>query len=850
MPCAPQFCSIINDTQIFIHICLEDRMQEKLLRILLFLAAITGSTSSTAESDTVPLLTVIDALRENGFQVIYSSSLITEQQSVTVEEISIESLRKALAPLGLALQQIDGLWVIGEVTGKGFLVSGRLTSIDGNPIVNGYARALKSGNRAESDDKGYFELAGVSDDEIVVVGAPGFDEQDFPPSDVTAVAGQLGNIRLRQASLMENVIITGSLYRFPYLGAGSSAFNLSAEEIQISPSPGGDSMRIVNRLPGVSSVGVTAKPRIRGGLQDEVLILLDGVELLEPFHLSDYQAGYSSIDHRTVDSIDIYTGGFPVRYGNRMSGVIDVKTNREELPFNTEIGWSNLSAFINSRGQGDGDKQLGWLISARRGDLEELTQFIDSLATDPRFSDATASVNFMLNDAMELTLGGLVTKDNISFSDDEERASSRIDNNYLWSRLNIRHSKKLQSSLVFSYAGIDREKLQNSFEEEGKGGFVNYNQDVRQLSMRNDYSYAFGRHFLEFGFQAAYGKSEYDYQAEYDRGDLAELLDNEQEVSADVELEPSGWFGGAYLAAEFAYKKLLVQPSIRWDWQDYYFTDQDYQVSPRLGLAYELSNDVALRLSVGRFYQPEGLHELQALDGEQRFFEPQSSDQLVLGVDWQRDRLSFKGELYYKRYRNLKTRYENFFNPFVLLPEMEPDRIRLTPEKGMAKGADLEIKYDFTPAVRGVIRYSHMNVDDRIDGTWVPRRWSQRDTVNAQISWQRDSFTLAAAVNWHTGWRTSVLQSSIPEGTQIPAESVLNNAELREYLSLDISASKSWRLGKTLITLHADITNVTERNNLAGIDFDVEQEDGQIIFTPDNETLLPLIPSIGIIVSF
>ena len=81
-------------------------------------------------------------------------------------------------------------------------------------------------------------------------------------------------------------------------------------------------------------------------------------------------------------------------------------------------------------------------------------------------------------------------------------------------------------------------------------------------------------------------------------------------------------------------------------------------------------------------------------------------------------------------------------------------------------------------------------------------------------------------------------------------ETVLNNTDLRDYLSIDIGARKSWEWGPTRIQIFADISNVTDRQNQAGIDFDVEDVPGGYEITPDQETLLGRVTSVGIILSF
>ena len=226
------------------------------------------------------------------------------------------------------------------------------------------------------------------------------------------------------------------------------------------------------------------------------------------------------------------------------------------------------------------------------------------------------------------------------------------------------------------------------------------------------------------------------------------------------------------------------------------------------------------------------------------------SDQVVAGLEWQRDKFRFVGELYYKRYDKQKGRFENMFNPFVLLPEMEPDRVGLLPSKALAQGLDLDLRYEFLPHMSGSFRYSYMDADDRINGKWIPRRWSQQHTVNAGVIWQKDTYSLSLALTWHSGWRSTQLPPVVPEDTVIPVEAVLNNVELDDYFSLDISARKFWEIGRTRLQIYADISNLTDHSNAAGFDYDLEEIDGGFALIPDHENLLKRVPSVGITLSF
>lgn len=240
------------------------------------------------------------------------------------------------------------------------------------------------------------------------------------------------------------------------------------------------------------------------------------------------------------------------------------------------------------------------------------------------------------------------------------------------------------------------------------------------------------------------------------------------------------------------------------------------------------------------------------IDGITEFYEPQRSDQVIAGLEWQTGGWDFVAEVYYKRYEDPKGRWENMFNPFVLLPEMEPDRVELLPDKARAWGVDLDLNYEFSEELDGVLRYSYMEAEDRIEGEWIPRRWSQEHTLNSSLSWQRGNLLLSAAVVWHSGWRSTKLPEFVPDGETIPLEDVLNNTELREFISLDVSARYGWEIGRTYLQVYADISNITDRNNRAGIDYDIDEEEapGGLVIVPDQETLLGRVSSVGITLSF
>ncbi len=825
----------------------------KFLRLLVLIGGVLINLPGHATSQ-ISLLDVVEALQAKGHRFLYSSDLVSDQVSVQVDEISIRALQIALPQVALKMKRVGLLWVVTTADTAKHKVSGYLLSLDGDPIKEAIIQVAGGNQVVHSRHDGYFEIVPGSENEKLEFRAPGFQKQVL-----SIQMAQESPVILLPNSWIESMIVTGSRYRLPLQKDFTSTLYLSADEMQLVPALGGDSLRVVTTLPGVSSVGVSAKPRIRGGLQDELLVLLDGVELIEPFHLSDFQSVFSTIDDRTIDSVDFYTGGFPARYGNRMSGVMDISTAMPISEPQTEVGLSLFSSFINTRGYDDKGIPKDWILSLRRGNLADLSNITSSDWGEPKYLDAFARMGLTLSDKSNLYFGAVAVVDDVRLNNDEEKAASKIDTVHLWSRFDHQINDSLYTAFVFSLLENEREQTQRIIPEANDinepdpevPGFLDYQQSIQRVALRNDYSLVFDSNQFEFGLQIEYVRGDYDYQSKIDRGFLGELLGGEQQVTGNSDLDVEGWSGGIYASAQVSVNsKLTLQPGIRWDFQDYSNVEFTEHASPRVGLLYDLSQNINLRASIGRFYQPQAMNELQVVDGINHFFEPQKSDQAIVSLEWESERLQFRAEAYYKRYRDQKPRFENLFNTFVLLPQMEPDRIMLKPEKGLVKGFEIESRMDLTDQLSGQIRYGYMNAKDRINGRWVPRRWSQRHTAHAGLFWRQDDFNFSVGMSWHTGWRSSVLPASLALDDTLALEKIINNKELKNYFSVDISASKTWLIGKTSITLHADVINLLGRNNIAGLEYDIDERGERVFLNPNKKKVLPLAPSIGVIISF
>ncbi|NND59868.1 MAG: TonB-dependent receptor plug domain-containing protein, partial [Gammaproteobacteria bacterium] len=191
-----------------------------------------------------------------------------------------------------------------------------------------------------------------------------------PPSQQGDVKNQLPSPQI------ENVVVHASRFAVGERAPASFAL-LRDNDIDQLVGAGREPLKTLARLPGMASSGLSSKQNVRGGEQDEMLLVFDGLPLFEPFHLKDFQSLFSTLDPRVVGAIEVYTGGFPAQYGDRLSGVIDVTPQPPADRPHHEIGVDFFNAGILSKGpfaQGQGE----WLLSARRGTLDLLFDVVNT----------------------------------------------------------------------------------------------------------------------------------------------------------------------------------------------------------------------------------------------------------------------------------------------------------------------------------------------------------------------------------------------------------------------------------------------------------------------------------------
>ena len=818
---------------------------------------------------------VIELVRQQGYTIAYSSQLVPPSLLVLAEPLNrepIELVAEILKPHGLMLKLTDGIYLVvrnteatpGADSGSLLLIvrdqSSRLITIPVN------IRASPALPAEEKSGQGVYQFTGLAagqyELEIVAFGYEPLKQSiEIHSMDVAVVSVRL------QPGVAELEELTVSTSR--YMLFANSQFFVNQRAIENLPDIGNDPIRTVHRLPGAAAGGWSAKSYFRGGEENETAIYLNGMRLLDPFHVRDYQNVFSSIDARSISGVEAYTGGFPANYGDRMSGLLLLESQLPEDQRHTELGVSVFNTSILTSGHTQEGK-LDWLLSARNSNLKYILK--DDLG-EPSYNDIFFSMGFNPSLDTRISLNALRADDSIlvvteSAPEELEQTNSETLNRSFWITLENHWTPDLFSTTVLSSAKFTNDRDAIVLDPEQLVGRVMDNREVDIFGLKQDWGWqANSRHYLQFGFEAFRQKARYRYigNAEYFGFYLA-YPDVSRFIDRDIEAGADGYSYGLYLSDRVEVTdRTMIELGLRWDKQTYLGLQDDDQLSPRVSLFYNQGPKTDLRVSWGRYYQSQGIHELQVEDGVDQYFPAQQTDHLIAGFHYKLgERLRLRAEIYQKNYKDLRPRFENLQDSLALVPELEPDRARIAPDSARARGIELSLENRGNDELDWWVSYTLSRVTDSIDGRVEKRNWDQQHALQAGIAWHKGPWEVGLAANIHSGWPTtalSLVQDPGPAGLQIENDEDEDNFMLEygprnaenfsTFSSIDFRISREWNLDKGRISAFFELSNALNRKNQCCIDYDIEDEDAEVLVLEESiDFWLPILPAIGILWEF
>ncbi|MFC2169693.1 TonB-dependent receptor domain-containing protein [Acidobacteriota bacterium] len=503
-----------------------------------------------------------------------------------------------------------------------------------------------------SKEDGSFQLELMPGKHKLVVEATGY----YPKSvEINVQENKENEITLKLMpgfNLKEEVTVTAKALSSTELKEKSqgSKFNLTAHDIYSSPGGKAEVFDVLKSKPGATSEGDSSPLAVRGGDPEENLYLFDQTSLINPYHMHS-TAGVGGLlsvfDSTMVEDVAFFSGGFGAKYGDVLSGVLDIKTRSgNETVYSGNLLFSLGGLSLNIKGPLK-KNSTSFILSARKN-FSELLIKQQKTTYDyevfPHYWDMSGKITQRINNSHSLELYYFKGGDNMKYKlwRDDYEGNLGIESEQ--DIVNLRHIFFRRSKKI-SELSLSRNVYNKNF---GIQNSVQTRNRISQYNLRWDFVIqAHQRHSIETGLEIKSQKySSFGYYPE-----------NEYEWTVPGSLwrtyqtDVLGTKFGAYIQNQIEIGgNLICNIGIRGDYFDKIKTDVfDFRTS----LAYALNSSTVLKASTGTYHQFPYLEFLDEEYGNLNL-EPMRAYHFVFGIE---KRLKFgvraHMEFYYKKYQNL-----------------------------------------------------------------------------------------------------------------------------------------------------------------------------------------------------
>lgn len=663
-----------------------------------------------------------------------------------------------------------------------------------------------------TDQKGYFNLV-VSLPAKLCVSCIGYADTCFT---VTAAESQPVNVRLRPLTETLNTVEV-SATRIEH--KTFNTLTLNAKSIEQIPTLGSrpDIIKAAQQLPGIeAATEASSLMLVRGGNPGENLYLLDNVPLIYVNHLGGFMSVFNS---EMINTMDIYKGGFPARFGGKLSSIVDLtakKGDPSRLKGNLSVSLTDLAFAIEGPG---GLKNSSFIVTGRKTFTELLLYALSEISKGTGaqefnliygFHDINAKYTWSPDAKNSFAFNVYEGDDYMSIwknknenGDIERNSVGNIWGNLLVSgQWNSAVSSKLFMANTLSFTQYRLKNNMKAYLEnqiDTTEFFVKAASRVGDLSLRSDWKFFVSSAWtLEYGLQSSYlNYRPNHFTSSFSSAslpDVSHVFDNSLYV--DNKLKFGNWFDGSI--------GLRINSFINKGFHN-------FALEPRLNLNFNIGQST-LNLTAMRVTQnahlmmtPGSIMNNEVWIPADERIKPAQSDQVSIG--WRRDfwesHISVEVDAYYKLLRNLAT-YREGYSTLIGDPDW---RSKVEADgKGKSYGIELMTRFNFNH-FDGYLGYTYSHTTRQFDhinyGKEYVYEYDRPHSININVNYQlSERWSLSALWTYQTGLPyTPVIGVQLtpvitPEGevyfdeTNIYGER--NSARMRDYHRLDLAAK--WKV--------------------------------------------------------
>ena len=645
--------------------------------------------------------------------------------------------------------------------------------------------------------------------QYVVTRAPG------PPA--PAVAAESISPTPQRDAPLEDVAVFASRYEFTTSISGEP-FEFDGRQFDQVPGAQQDAMRALRTAPGFAT-NLSARPYVRGALLDDVLIEFDGIPLADPFHFRNFQSVISAFDPSTVSRAEVFTGGFPVKYGTRSGAVIDLAPRSIESGYEYGIGASLLGYDFGSAGQAE-RWPIEWLVSARlSGDQSALPPPQDDQG-EPKYSDLIGRIGWTPNATSSLTLGWLALDDRVRLvsKSSQQQATARSRDVNTWLKWDWAPSANIKSQTSFVVANTERYDTGDLNLPDIAVGSLSAERSFSSASLRNHWTYSPSPAMTwEFGGELVHETADLAFsRVEVLADPIAVDFGRPADATMSSSQTPHSSTLGLFASLHRRWRSFEAEAGLRLDGQAYEGFGTRSQLSPRINMRYDPTDNWHAYASWGEFTQAQRVDEYRAEDNQVTPDAANRATHLIVGVAHNNPGAVFwRLEAYRNYWSTISPYFNNVLNETSLLPQLQPDRVLIVANHAEAAGIELSAQRSFDHGLTAWALYSLSTATDEVSGRDIPRSWDQRHAASVGFAWSQPRTSASVLLGWHGGWPLTPV-TWMPGAAGSPAVIAVgarNSGRWGDYFSADLRLSTSFSLRHGVLSLWFDATNVTNQPN-------------------------------------
>ncbi len=660
-----------------------------------------------------------------------------------------------------------------------------------------------------TDSTGSFSMAGVPEGTYtVIVHLLGYEDWSSEEIKITAGKTTSLTVTLRESAIRVGEIQVTADRQRRLDDVRTSVLEVRPYRAKTMPGVAEDVMRTLQALPGVVAPNdFTSQLVVRGSGPDQNLIIMDDIEILNPYRLYGM---ISMFNPETVSDINLITGGFPAKYGDRLSAVLDV-SNREgdrTVPVGGSVNASITNANVVLNGRAPAGIQGSYLFSARRtyydlilGPIAKRSGLVSGDVAFPHFTDFQGKVVLDLDEENKLIANALFSSDGVGIISGPDRNTpdsigilDETHNDVAGIAWHAMPSAQLYSKFGVSWyrnrgdtqfggdlldPSLNRDQFQAGNDTAGVRLFnvsLSSRYVFRKVSLSEDLTWLVGGHAVEAG--AGYDLLMTSILWHFQPDPAFQAVLRGRNVPLVMDFVESQDYSRANVFVQDRvrlFDRLLVQPGLR---LDYFQIIRTPYLEPRLNVTYLLDPLTSLRAAWGVYEQPPGYEQIF---DQNAFFDLRNTAGLsaeqalhyVVGIDrWITNEWQFRTEAYYKKFSDMivDERVPGFVYATSPVPGEDPrtlagwtapataigDSLTVNPVNG-ATGRSYGIEFmlekrntDPDSRLSGWISYALARADYVVRGVEMPFRYDQRHTVNVVLDYRVSSW-LEAGVRWKYG---------------------------------------------------------------------------------------------------